>query len=151
MDLENVIYFAIIHIVLNTSQKWIRNHSIYLIACMNGWLVSCPCVCIGKYDIWTHMVLKSKNSKDNEILPTLDWKFQVVLNLIIELLASHWKVSPNVDILCNIPNLINRRILIKRGLLETNWFKWEPCKLVNIEWESCLTFLLWEVQVGSTL
>jgi hypothetical protein len=52
------------------------------------------------------MVLKSKNSKDNEILPKLDSKFQVVLNLIIELLASHWKVTPNVDIL-DVINLLD--------------------------------------------
>ena len=39
-------------------------------------------------------VLDSKFSKDDRILPELDINYQVVLNLIIELLASHWKVIP---------------------------------------------------------
>jgi hypothetical protein len=97
--------------------------------CPNGWIVLCPHVRKGKYDSWIYMVLISKYSKDVGILPKLDWKYQVVLNLIFELLASHWKVIPNGDImnlinlldgikwiLCNIPNLINQRILVKRGL-----------------------------------
>ena len=80
--------FGIIHLVLNTSLKWIISLSIYLIVCIDAWIVFCRDVPI-KFDYG--------------ILSELDWKYQVLLNLIIGLSASRWLVTPN-DIL----NLINR-------------------------------------------
>jgi hypothetical protein len=100
--LNSNLCFAIIHLILITSLKWIRSLSIYLIACMNGWIVLCSDVPKAKYDIWTIEVLNLKILKDDEILSELDLKYQILLNLIIELSASHWIMTPN-DIL----NLIN--------------------------------------------
>ena len=77
--------------------------SIYLIVCMDAWNVLCPDVPKVKYDIGTIEVLNTKNLKNYKILPELNWKYQVFLNFIIELSASHWLLTPN-DIL----NLINR-------------------------------------------
>ena len=71
-----MICFAFIHIVLNTSLKWILSLSIYLIVCTNAWIALCPDVAKVKYDIRTNVVLNSK-IQDYEILPELDWKYQV--------------------------------------------------------------------------
>ena len=73
-----------------------------LIVCINAWIVWCPDVPKVKYDIGTIEVLKTKISKGYGILAELDWKYQVLLNLKIELSASRWLVTPNV-----ILNLIN--------------------------------------------
>ena len=88
IDLGKCDVFGIIHLVLNTSLKWIISLSIYLIVCIDAWIVFCRDVPI-KFDYG--------------ILSELDWKYQVLLNLIIGLSASRWLVTPN-DIL----NLINR-------------------------------------------
>jgi hypothetical protein len=81
--------------------------SVYLIVCMDAWIVLWPDVPKVKYDIGTVEVLNTKNLKNYKILPELNWKYQVFLNLIIELSTSHWIVSPN-----DIPNLINWRYKI---------------------------------------
>ena len=60
--------------------------SIYLIVCMDAWNVLCPDVPKVKYDIGTIEFLNMK-TQDSVILPELDWKYQDLLNLIIEFFA----------------------------------------------------------------
>ena len=114
--------FAIIHLVLIISLKWVHSLSIYLIVCINRWIVLCRDVPKVNYDIWTIDVQISKNSKDYGSLPKFDSKNQVVFNLIIELSASLWIVTPNY-----ILNLINWRYKIDglyfvRMFLKEIWY-----------------------------
>ena len=77
--------FEIIYFVLNTSIKWVRSLSIYLIACMYGWIVFYTNVRKGKYGFLNLHGFIFEKLKRCWNLPELDWNYQVVLNLIVEL------------------------------------------------------------------